>query len=122
MPRCRHRLTYFDALAREILISAATCAMGRVLQRSINRRRPSKLDGALAWGTRRPFTTPTASATLLALENVAPADVGGVISVLRCDPDVVSVAGLLLGRKREWVSARHTRLVPLFGVGWGGGL
>jgi hypothetical protein len=43
------RLTYLDAVAPEIPISAATCAIGRVRQRSISLRRPSTVSGALAW-------------------------------------------------------------------------
>jgi hypothetical protein len=48
-PCRRCRFTHFDAVAREIPISAATCAIGRVLQRSIHRRRPSTDNGAFAW-------------------------------------------------------------------------
>jgi hypothetical protein len=46
-PKRRYRFTHFDAVAREIPISAATCAIGRVWQRSISRRRPSGDRGAL---------------------------------------------------------------------------
>ena len=39
-PSSRWRFTHFDAVAREIPISAATWAIGRVLQRFTSRRRP----------------------------------------------------------------------------------
>ncbi|KQX79203.1 hypothetical protein ASD51_02495 [Streptomyces sp. Root55] len=44
----RHRFTHFEAHAREMPISAATCAIGRVVHRSVRRRRPSTDSGALA--------------------------------------------------------------------------
>ena len=40
-------LTHFDAQAREIPISAATCAIGRRRQRCTSRSRPSNDNGAL---------------------------------------------------------------------------
>lgn len=48
-PNWWYRFTHFDAVAREMPISAATCAMGRVRQRSINRWRPSGVSGAFLW-------------------------------------------------------------------------
>ena len=49
-----HRLTHFEAHAREMPISAATCAIGRVRHRFTSRRRPSRLNGALACVTWQP--------------------------------------------------------------------
>lgn len=54
-PCSRQRFTHFLAHAREIPISAATWAMGRVWHRFTSRLRPSTLRGAFAWGTRRPL-------------------------------------------------------------------
>ena len=47
-PNRLYLLTHFEAVAREIPISAATWEIGRVRQRSIRRRRPSGERGALA--------------------------------------------------------------------------
>ncbi len=48
-PCLRYRLTHLDAHAREIPISSATCAIGRVRHRSTRRRRPSTDKGELRW-------------------------------------------------------------------------
>jgi len=52
-PCCRHRFTHFDAHARLMPISAATCAMRRARHRSTSGRRPSTHSGAPQWVTKR---------------------------------------------------------------------
>lgn len=54
-PCSRRRFTHLPEHAREMPISAATWAMGRVWHRFTSRLRPSTLRGACAWGTRRPL-------------------------------------------------------------------
>lgn len=46
-PKLRQRLTHFDAVALEMPILAATCAIGRVRKRSNESAPPSKVRGAL---------------------------------------------------------------------------